>query len=212
MMRDLRIRVLAYTAVGVALFPLSEWLATQPFGTGVLLIGQFLFLIPAAVVILCSPVILLAMFFQVSRGMACRLLWYGLAGLVVALCGIYLGGLARMAGMRAFAQRSEPLIKAIKQFEADHGETPQGFDELVPKYLAARPRTGMAAYPEYRYHRQGDENDYFLRGNPWALSVFTPRGLLLNFDMMIYLPDQDYPKQAYGGMLERVGAWAYVHE
>ena len=212
MKRDLWIRVLAYTVAGVALFPLSEWLATQPYGTGLLLIGQSLFLIPAVLVIVGSPVILLALCFQGSRRNARRLLWYGVAGLVVAWCGIRLGSLARMAGMRDFAQRSEPLINAIKQFEADRGESPHGLGELVPKYLAAPPATGMAAYPEYRYHRRGDENDHFLRGNRWALSVFTPRGLLLNFDMMIYLPDQDYPQQAYGGLLERVGAWAYVHE
>jgi hypothetical protein len=208
----MRYRVLAYTVAGVALFPLSEWLATQPFGTGALRITQLAFLIPAAVVALCSPLILLALLFKVSQGFARRLLWYGIAGFVAGWCGAYLGGFARMAGMRDFAHRSDPLIRAIEQYEKDHGEAPQRLAELVPKYLAALPGTGMAAYPEYRYHRRGVESDHFLRGNPWALSVFTPKGWGFNWDMMIYLPDQNYPSHAYSGRLERVGDWAYVHE
>lgn len=212
MTRDMPIRVLAYTVAGVAFFPLSEWLATQPFGTGVLLVGQLVFLIPALIAFLCSPVLLLAMLFKFSRGCARTILWYGVAGFVAAWCGVYFSGFARMAGMRDFAQRSETLVKAIKQYEKDHMESPHNLDELVPKYLAARPGTGMAAYPEYTYHRRGEEVDHFLHGNPWALSVFTPKGWGLSFDMMIYLPNQNYPRQGYSGTLERVGAWAYVHE
>lgn len=212
MTQDVRSRVLAYAAAGIVLFPLSEWLATQPFGTGTLLVGQLAFLIPAAGVVLGSPVILLALLFKVSRGFASRLLWYGIAGFVAAWCGAYLGGLARMSGMRDFVQRSEPLIQAIMQYKKDSGEAPHRLADLVPKYVAVHPSTGMAAYPEYRYHRDGDENDYFLRGNPWALSVSTPQGWRFNWDMMIYLPNQNYPERAYSGVLERVGAWAYVHE
>jgi len=30
--------------------------------------------------------------------------------------------------------------------------------------------------------------------------------------MMLYFPKKDYPEKGYGGSLERVGDWAYVHE
>ena len=47
--------------------------------------------------------------------------------------------------------------------------------------------------------------------NPWVLVVFTPGGGI-NFDRMLYFPKQNYPRSGYGGGIERVRDWAYVHE
>ncbi len=66
------------------------------------------------------------------------------------------------------------------------------------------------AYPEFRYHTGIEAKDRFAN-NAWALSVATPSGGI-NWDMMLYFPDQNYPDRGYGGSLERVGDWAYVHE
>ncbi len=46
---------------------------------------------------------------------------------------------------------------------------------------------------------------------PWALQVLPPV-FGVGFDLMLYFPKQDYPENGYGGWLERVGDWAYVHE
>jgi hypothetical protein len=65
----------------------------------------------------------------------------------------------------------------------------------------------MRAYPEYRY----TPNATNYEGNPWVITVFTPSGGI-NFDQFMYFPLTNYPKTGYGGWLERVGDWAYVHE
>ena len=71
------------------------------------------------------------------------------------------------------------------------------------------PSTGMAAYPTYRYLTGTDALEY--EGNSWVIVVHAPLGLL-DFDSFLYFPKQNYPKHGYGGYLERVEDWAYVHE
>lgn len=210
MIRDWRVGALAFALSGVIFFPLSEWLATHSFGFGGLLFWQLAFLLPVVVTVLSSPVLLIAMLLESSRRRACALVVFALAGLVGAFGGARLGNIARMSGMRSFAIRSEAVVTAIHKYERDHGEPPSNLDSLVPTYLNAVPETGMAAYPEYQYHYGIDALERFY-GNPWALTVFTPRPLI-NFDMMVYLPKQNYPERGYSGVLERVASWAYVHE
>jgi hypothetical protein len=50
-----------------------------------------------------------------------------------------------------------------------------------------------------------------LRDSPWELRIDCPRGML-NWDVFFYWPTQRYPNQIYGGSVERIGQWAYVHE
>jgi len=45
----------------------------------------------------------------------------------------------------------------------------------------------------------------------WFLSVNVPC-FGVGFDQMLSFPLQNYPKVGYGGGLERVKDWAYVHE
>ncbi|MCA9018311.1 MAG: hypothetical protein KDA77_23520, partial [Planctomycetaceae bacterium] len=114
------------------------------------------------------------------------------------------------AGWNAFSRRSEPLIAAIKDFEREHGAPPERLDDLVPDYLSAVPDTGMRACSEYQYVTgQLARNEF--EGNPWALQVIPPV-FGVGFDLVLYFPKQNYPKRGYGGSLERVGEWAYVHE
>ena len=35
---------------------------------------------------------------------------------------------------------------------------------------------------------------------------------LLQFDCLVYWPEGNYPDSMYGGGVERIRAWAYVHE
>jgi len=41
--------------------------------------------------------------------------------------------------------------------------------------------------------------------------IETPSGGF-NWDIFIYFPSQNYPEYKYGGFLEKVEDWAYVHE
>jgi hypothetical protein len=71
------------------------------------------------------------------------------------------------------AERSKPLIGAIRAYEQKHGRPPESLAALVPDFLAHVPPTGMGAYPDYRY--KVPTNNY--EGNPWVLYVSTPSAL-----------------------------------
>ena len=76
-------------------------------------------------------------------------------------------------------------------------------------HLAQVPRTRMCGAPEYEYLTGPSAQRY--DGNRWVLIVKPPfRGI--GWDLFLYFPDQNYPRQGYGGSLERIGDWAYVHE
>ena len=45
----------------------------------------------------------------------------------------------------------------------------------------------------------------------WELRVRCPSGFL-NWDVFHYWPGARYPDSLYGGSVERIGDWAYVHE
>jgi hypothetical protein len=114
-----------------------------------------------------------------------------------------------MLAFERLAQRSRPLIQAIKQYEATYGAPPETLTDLVPTYLPEVPRTGMAAYPHYRYRIcNGLEQ---CDGNRWAVSVPAPFGVL-NWDEFIYYPLGNYPQTDFRGWLEPIRDWAYVHE
>ena len=70
------------------------------------------------------------------------------------------------------------------------------------------PRTGVGAYPAYDYV-VGQPERY--DGNAWVLLV-SPPCPAMGFDTLMYFPRRNYPDVGYGGRLERVGTWAYVHE
>lgn len=201
---------LLFCISAIGYFPFSEWIATQPIGTSFFLLGQLLYggLMIAGIAVL--PALIFSQFMPAKRLQA--LPWLLISVLFLASCvlGILLGRKTRMAGMKAMAQRSQPLIEAIKQFERDHTVPPQSLDQLVPSYLSAVPETGMMGYPKFRYQSGAKAMEAF-RGNAWVLTVGTPRGIL-NFDQMLYFPGQNYPQFGYGGSIELVDDWAYVHE
>lgn len=114
--------------------------------------------------------------------------------------------------MRAFAElaeRSKPIVLAIRSYETKYGRPPESLQSLVPEFIATVPGTGIPAYPDYRYYTGGQATHY--DGNPWILTVFTPSGFI-NFDQFMYYPRQNYPSHWGGQRLQRVGDWAYVHE
>ncbi|HUP60753.1 MAG TPA: hypothetical protein VNA69_10080 [Thermoanaerobaculia bacterium] len=132
---------------------------------------------------------------------------------VMTLIGTVLGFVSENAyrtyAFRRLSVRSKPLIAAVQQFVAERGVPPPDLSSLVPGYLAAVPRTGMGAYPEYRL--VSDEGVQKDTGNRWILMVDTPSGAI-NWDVFVYYPNQRYPETGFDGVLERIGDWAYVHE
>jgi hypothetical protein len=56
-----------------------------------------------------------------------------------------------------------------------------------------------------------EDGQRVLSDTPWELRVPCSRGIL-NWDLFFYWPGQRYPSVGYGGSIERIADWAYVHE
>jgi hypothetical protein len=205
---EIQLAIFAVSALGY--FPFSEWISTTRIGTIFFLWGQMIYLFPLMAAIVALPVMIICLFFQRRRRQSFFYLLISVVFIPCCIVVIILGKRARTMGMESFAQRSQPLINAIEKYELDNSAPPRSLYDLVPDYIPAVPSTGMMAYPEFRYH-VGDEAKEQYAYNAWALSVFTPSGGI-NFDMMLYFPNRNYPQHGYGGWLEAVGDWAYVHE
>lgn len=210
MKRSDRIQLAIFAVSALGYFPFSEWVATTRIGTMLFLCGQMIYLLPLMAAILATPVFIICLFFQRTRRQSFFYLLFSVLFIPCCIFGIVLGHKTREARMQSFAQRSQSLINAISKYELEKSAPPKSLTDLVPEYIPAVPSTGMMAYPEYEYYT-GEVAIENYADNAWALSVFTPSGGI-NFDMMLYFPNRNYPKRGYGGWLEPIGNWAYVHE
>ena len=190
--------------------PLAEWLSWGESGLqhiGGLLVWMALLGLAGALVGL--PVFFIGGCIPRFRRHA---VW-GLVYLSIAVASFFLGfrlslPIKRFALNQVMA-RAEPLVAAIHKFEATTGKPPQNLSELVPNYLARIPKPGIGTSPEFYYRLP--ERDESIEGNAWMLDV-NPPVIGIGFDRFIYLPKQNYPERGWGGVLERMGTWAYVHE
>ncbi|WP_339736303.1 hypothetical protein [uncultured Gimesia sp.] len=205
-----RIYLVLFTVSVIVYFPFAHWVSTTPVGTTLFLWGAIIYGFALLAAVVAIPASLVALCFKRTRRDALLLLILSLAYLPLAATGIAWGQKVRMTQMAEFAERSRPLIDAVERYAEDQGGPPETLEQLVPDYLPAVPGTGMMAYPEYVYYFGDQARERFV-DNPWGLLVNTPSGGP-NWDQMLYFPKQNYPEQGYGGSLERVGEWAYVHE
>jgi hypothetical protein len=184
---------------------------TLPFGFGSAVFETFAFFFPVASLAAVAGLLiaLVAVVRKGHRARAVRVL--GLSAAVVAgsVIGIWLGPIHRMERVRQVATSAMPLVRAIQAFERGEGRPPHDLTELVPRHIEVIPSTGMRGYAEWDYIRGADARAY--GENSWVLLVHTG-GPGVNFDLLMYFPNQQYPEVGYGGSIERVGAWAYVHE
>lgn len=189
--------------------PLCEWLTVGPNGSLIFQEVKLLFalaFLPFGCATLVTPFLMLR---RDLRGRAMTTFLMCASCTVLLLVGIWVGqGVWRAAFIR-LERRSEPLVQAIHTFVRETGKPPSSLSDLVPKYIAHVPTTGMAAYPNYEFVSGAKAKEY--SENPWALFVPTTTGGL-NWDVFLYLPRQNYPQEGYGDTLERIGDWAYVHE
>jgi hypothetical protein len=187
--------------------PAAEWMAIAPQGNGLFLWLTLIFVFPALAAVPAIPIALAGLFLRRVRRYASILALCSVAYLLAFIVSLRLGESLRMSAFHRLAERSKPLVAAVRAFEQKHGRPPESLKALVPEFLPSVPSTGLGAYPEYRYSTPATNHG----GNPWIITVFTPSGGI-NFDQFMYLPLTNYPKRGYGGWLERVGDWAYVHE
>jgi hypothetical protein len=96
----------------------------------------------------------------------------------------------------AFAERSATLVEAINRYKHDAGVPPDVLADLVPRYLAKIPHTGMSAFPEYHYTARPCS-----AGSAWNIAIY------VGFDMFVSCPEKDY-----GSRVEMIGDWGYVRD
>lgn len=210
-------------------FPLGQFIVLSILACGVLNACVFLSAIPqtpkafhsvadmgvlmtitlaAGTLFLVIPCSIMFLLFTKLRALGLRLLVLGVIYLATSTALGSAADAIRNASFHDLAERSMPLVEAIKAFEKAEGPPPKKLDDLVPSYLDAVPSTGLAAYPDYEIH-MGEESSMW-KGNPWVLCVPVSRGTL-NWDLFLYFPNQDYPSGKYSPF-ERFGGWAYLHE
>jgi hypothetical protein len=140
--------------------------------------------------------------------------------LFTAICcgAILIGGFViskqvRAYGFHKLAVRSTPLIQAIREYSIKYGRPPQDLNSLVPEYLPYVPQTGIGAYPQYNYGVSDLASENNAQGDAWMIVIDTPSAMI-NFDVFIYLPNQDYVSagREYTGLVERIDDWAYIHD
>ncbi len=117
-----------------------------------------------------------------------------------------LGGAAlRRARFADAAELARPLIAAIEAWRA-RGAYPEGLEDLYRGTMERIPSTGLLAYPEFSYRRAGTDDDF----SGYELRVTCPVGPFQS-DVFVYRPGASYPELLYGGRVERIADWAYVH-
>jgi ABC-type transport system involved in multi-copper enzyme maturation permease subunit len=203
------VTALAATALN-SLVLLAHYYAVSANGSDILLWYTVPLVFPLLIALVAVVMSLPFFLFRSKRKEATYVFAAAAVYLAIGILCISIGSVVRIRGFERLADRSRPLIAAVRRFEAENRRPPASLAELVPNYLAAIPNTGMAAYPKYEYVT-GDRALENYDGNPWAVWVETPSGGI-NWDIFLYYPRQNYPQSGHGGSLERVKDWAYVHE
>ena len=191
------------------LVPLSEWLWFSSMKVPALGTMSMIGTLPVLAAVALSPLLIGLLFWSRWRSLSLLAIALGMVAVTSSFYAVTASGKIRKDALLKLEQRSEPLVAAIQAYERAVGSPPASLDKLVPTYLPSVPGTGCGAYPEYRY-LVGQGAERYLE-TPWVLTVPTPRGFA-GFDEFMYLPAQNYPPRGLGGTLERIGAWAYLHE
>ncbi len=126
--------------------------------------------------------------------------------LSATIFGISLASTIRENAFLNIADRSLPLIAAIKKYEKEKGQPPSALGELVPSYISAIPGTGVAVYPKYEYYCD-DKNRWMLKVpcNHWGF----------NWDEFTYDPEHEasgYSEQLAYRACRRIKNWLYFYE
>jgi hypothetical protein len=198
----------------VVVCALAEQEAVSPQGSGflnfVVYLALFILCLLFAGACLVSAVFLL--FPSVRLGALISFL-ICLASAICFMGGCFAGGsisnhICRNA-LGQLAERSKPLISAIKSYEHKLGHPPASLDALVPEFISKVPTTGIGASPDFQYRSLTNSSSY--GNNKWVLEVNEPAGAA-PFTTLIYLPLQDYSVLRHGFIVWRIGDWAYWHQ
>jgi len=194
-------------SVPLVCVPFAEWLAVSPNGSKIFIGLIFPLGVTAGLSLLLVLPALVGLAFQRTRFISAVVALSCTAHFAAFISSFQISHRIRMNAFAELAERSKPLVTAIHAYQQKRGQPPESISALVPDFILSVPSTGMGAYPEYEYLTDATN----FHGNPWVLRVFTPSGGI-NFDQFLYFPLTNYPATGYGGVLRRIGDWAYVFE
>lgn len=204
----MRLRLAGLVIAVLVLVPVLQYIcltSSSSFVATLLMMVSMLMLPPLLLGALALvPIFLIAMCFKSERAFSTRGLALAIAVIIGTFCSGKATGLVRHYCFEQMTVRARPLVAAIDAYQKQHASPPCSLDVLVPKYLPKIPDTGMGAYPSFNYTTK-DETD------PWRLEVPCSLGLL-NWDVCFYRPSKKYSAYEYGGGVEPIGDWRYVHE
>ena len=211
-----RMPLLVASSMTFGIIPIfSQLLLGSPIDSRISILFNQCMIMGTALLFLLGMVIvigsLLALLFKSIRHKALKTLLISLSSAVFMFGGVLFSSIIRTKQFEDLAERSRPLIAAISRFEKEHGRPPAKLDGLVPKYISEVPNTGMGAYPKYEYNASTAEPGPDHLAASWELSVPCSVGFL-NWDIFYYLPTEKYPEHDYGGFIQPIKNWAYVHE
>lgn len=203
---------LAWLTAPLWLLPLGWWLAYQSWAIlnyiGLMLLFSQLVLVfvamAAGVVLAVGPI---AVLFRAHRRRALILIAQALVFLPSFIGGLMLGHVVQHNGIVGVINRGDMIVVAIRKYTSEKGRPPDSLDELKSQYITTIPTTGYGVFPEFVYVVG---NPALYDGNPWVLLATPP--CVTGFDSLMYFPLQNYPAVGYGGGIERIGTWGYVHE
>jgi hypothetical protein len=118
---------------------------------------------------------------------------------------LHVGAGVRSWAFELFANRSLTVVAAIEQYARATGGPPESLSDLVPTYLGAIPKTGMAVYPDYGYKAAPGECSI---KSKWHLWVYVRE--FIDQNQLLYCPGQDYelaPQHVRSRTL--VGVWVH---
>lgn len=128
---------------------------------------------------------------------------------IVGVASLKYSDTIRMQGFERLSVEAAPLVAAIHAFSKTKGHPPLSLNSLEVNFPQGHEIKGETL-PEFQY-LTGETARERYHGNPWVLLLETPTGPF-KWDKFVYYPEQNYPSLGFGGWLERVGDWAYVHE
>ncbi|MES2459571.1 MAG: hypothetical protein V4671_03250 [Armatimonadota bacterium] len=197
----------------------ARWLQTAPRTSSVEIpvfvidlvvhLGVFL-LLGGVILALAAPVTILLFLIRRKRELAALSLgiwmmsWASFAAIPISNLWA-----SRRAALVRIAENAKPVTTALEMYRLNHGSYPKSLQELVPAYLPSHPRPDALGCPVYYYQLPGTSSQATFDG--YELKLKTPNGGV-NWDCFVFWPEKNYPRRMYGGSVERIGDWAYVHE
>ncbi len=189
---DFWLIVVCIILAGVATV-LADWWSVAPNGSDVpkIAVQRVLFLSLLTMVGLSS---LRFLFFRKLQYLTTKITIFSLGFLLAFLGASSLGNGLRLKAFQDVVERGNTIVDAVEHYIRETGEPPSALEDLIPKYIKSIPKTGIAAYPYYRYQKLGF-------AGLWKTWVPVDSGL--DKGSIIFMSEQNYPD-----WWDRIGKWA----